>query len=184
MSRAGGREVALSRVALGKLRPLLSTYDRNATYVPQANDLGKVFEIVWGFGEDKKTPREVAHKFAIDPRQGLYYVEAATELGFLQREDSGQLHLTNDGQRVRDAPEPEALGLFVSRVVCLPSLRSCLEFVLTFQGDKIPRSELNRLVTISCQGRYKRTTLPRRTDSVVSWLRWLENSAEFVRITR
>jgi hypothetical protein len=151
------------------------------TYVPQANDLGKVFEIVWAFGEGKRTPSEIAKNFAIDPRQGLYYVEAATELGFLQRVENGQLSLTKEGQQVRDSPEPAALGLFVGRVVCLPSLRTCLDFVLAFQGDKVPRTELNRLVTTACQGRYKRTTLPRRTDSIVSWLRWLENSAEFVR---
>ena len=170
-----------SRVALGRLRPLFSPPDLSNDYVPQANDLGKVFELVWSFDGPTQSPSEVATRFEFDPRQAFYYIEAARELGLVQSVERTRLALTQAGLSIRGSDESGALRLFIERVVANPVVRGALDAVLSSPDDHVPKAAISKLVEEASRGRYQRSTIGRRTESLISWMKWLENNSEFVK---
>lgn len=180
MTTNASRTISFSRVSLGRLRKLYSKSRRPTDYVPQANDLGKVFELVWGIDESTRTTGQIALRFNIVGRQAAYYIEAGRELGFLQETSRGEFRLTSDGGKLHSLGENEALSLFSTHVLTIPVIRLAMDLVLSSSNDTLPMADLDTIVVDCCRGRYKLSTVPRRTECVIAWLRWLENNSEFV----
>lgn len=172
--------VTFSRVSLGRLRKLIPPRVSATDYIPQANDLGKVFELVWSLENESLTAAQIADRFEIVPRQGAYYVEAARELGFLAEGKGNSLRPTRDAVGLKSAEEPEALSTFARHVLLVPVIRSALELILSSPDDQIRSESIRRVVRTASRGRYSSSTVKRRTECVIAWLRWLENNSEFV----
>lgn len=147
-------------------------------YVPQANDLDKVFALARRDEGSSVSYDAVAARFRFDERQAHYYVEASRELGLIQATDPPRL--SELGSRIRSADERTALRLFIGRVLSLRVTRDLVDALDRSPNHELPLDAVAESVTAVAAPRYGGQTIGRRVECVVSWLRWLENNSEFV----
>lgn len=149
------------------------------SYVPQANDLSKVFELVRVIPGEGTRREDIASRFDLDARQVMYYSEAARELGLISIREHGKCFLTDSGRRMICDDEREANRRFAEVVLQIPVIRNVFRLVLDAHAGTVSRSSIDKVVSKSGGSRYGTETLRRRRDCVISWFRWLENVSEF-----
>jgi len=178
--KSSGPSIEFAIVSLERLWQLVPYRHAAQDYLPQANDLQKVFDLIWKTRIEILDTRSVASKFNFDPRQASYYIEATKELGFVEQFSPDSYRLTELGSRVRESTEPVALSRFVPSVLGVPIVLRLLSLVRDSPEHRLDSRDYRRLVTEFAAGRYSGATLTRRMDSISAWLRWLENNSEFV----
>lgn len=147
-------------------------------YLPQANDLDKVLELTRWTANEAVTLPQVTDHFRFDPRQAAYYVEAAQELGLVT--GAAEYRATELGTKVGQADEHTRLRLFLPAVLALRSIREPIRDLDKAPNHVVGIADLTQSVARVGVDRYKGETLTRRSECVLSWLRWLENNSEFV----
>lgn len=148
-------------------------FETSCALVPQADDFNKVIELVNAVDEGLNTPRSIAQHFDFAERQAYYYSEAAEFLGLVAREQ-GELRLTDFGIAVISAPPVEQRDL-IAKMVLNSWLFSELIHLARRRGY-FDREDIKDLITsVMKEGRprYTRSTVPRRLQTVESWLRWI-----------
>ena len=170
--------IEIAGVALERLWELVPPVTRSSTYVPQANELRRVLDLLRKSKIEIIDVPSLVDLYQFDKRQAGYYIEAARELGVVEKFAVDAYRLSDLGLAIRNSPESIALTKFMSAVVGLPIVLRVLSELRQRPEHSVPRLELNTLVNDFSRARYK-GSLSRRVDSLVSWLRWLENNSEF-----
>lgn len=131
---------------------------------PQANDLEKVYWIVRNFRSAEDRQIKTSLSLSSD-RQLNYYKDAAEFLGFLSKEISAQMKLTELGQRVcalRD--DQDARDIFFAAVLKNPVLRDCM---IRSTPD------LSNLEQVDSFEALAKETRMRRISTIKSWHQWI-----------
>jgi len=153
---------------------LNSHYQVRPPLVPQANDLNKILELLIAIEAGFNNAVDVAEYFGFDIRQSSYYSEAAEYLGLVTRWGS-EYALTDLGIVVlSQSPEAQSRALAVAVVnswiiVDLIAVAESKSFFTVADIDE-------RIASVRSVGaqRYTGSTIGRRRDGIVTWLRWLE----------
>jgi hypothetical protein len=169
----------LSALAIEKLwryadAPLLVT-----TYCPQADDLELAYGLMRTRLPDVISTHDLVQAFGLHGRHSAYELEALCELNLLRRFAPGFFHRSQEGTVIASAAEPAAYRLFVSRVVQLPVIRMVLSQLRESPDRSVPRSAIERTISVTSSRRYTRSTVGRRATTVISWMLWLENNVWF-----
>jgi hypothetical protein len=120
---------------------------------------------------DDSNTEELAERLGFDPRQGGYYSNAASWLGYLVRSDSrsGRFVLTAEGRALLSQSPGERVTSIMLRLLSSRIFRGRLEErVQTGQIDRAElMKELAKWETITGE------TLRRRAQTVESWVAWM-----------
>lgn len=166
--------------ALERLWAVAQASPRGSDFVPQANDVEKVLEIVASLKLDVIDAVSVAEYFRFNRRQALYYIEAARELGLLEKLANHLYKVSQSGERIRSSDGANRLFLFTKSILGLPVILRVLAELRDAPGHTLSQQRVVEVVSSVSPSRYRKSTLPRRTASVLAWLRWLENNSEFL----
>jgi hypothetical protein len=178
--RATANRIELAGVAIERLWRLGPVIGGSGRYIPQANDLQKIFDLVRHTRIEIVDQGKMAQLFNFDPRQASYYIEAGRELSILEWFSDDSYTLSSSALRIRSLPESAAMTRFVLCALSVPIILRALGELREQDGHWMSRDRLRTLVSETSGERYTGTTLERRVESVVAWLRWLENNSEFM----
>ena len=140
--------------------------------VPQADDLNKILELLTLINGGQNTVAEIADYFVFDERQSNYYGEAAEFLGLITR-SRGIFELTNRGEKFL-ATAPKDQQLFAARIVVNTWLFRELIRKAKRNGY-FSKQDIEKIIadvnTRDGGKRYSNSTIGRRTQTILSWVR-------------
>ncbi len=138
--------------------------------VPQADDLNKVIDLITFLVENPADKFSIAEHFEFHERQGDYYGNACSYIGFTKKEGT-QYKLTAIGEEVGKINNRENRNKQVIKAILRTKLFNDL-LRLNFKQDKIDDQQIiDRLTQEELTG----TTPERRKSTVKSWINWIIN---------
>jgi hypothetical protein len=149
-------------------------FETENNIVPQADDLNKILELLTLINSGQNTVTDIADYFVFDGRQSNYYGEAAEFLGLITR-SQGVFELTKRGNLfISTAPKDQQL--FIAKLVINSWFFKGLLRKAKRKGyfTKLEVEDLIADVNMDDGSkRYSKTTIGRRTISIMSWVRWI-----------
>ncbi len=149
---------------------------RDSSPVPQADRLEKVALIPFLVHEGINTPEALAPLLEFSPRQGRYYLDAASSLGLLERD----YRLTELGQEYLTSTPDIRHQILARAVLGLPLAQEVVITLMLGQGrmSKIEFLELAERSTVSLSS----NTARRRAQTLWSWLSWAAQHSPFLKL--
>lgn len=135
--------------------------------IPQADRLEKVALVPFLVNEGYSTPEALAPLLEFTPRQGRYYLDAASSLGLLERD----YRLSELGQEYLTASPGIRHQMLARAVLALPLAQEILLALLLSEKGVLSKAEFLELAcrsTVSLSS----TTARRRAQTLWSWLSW------------
>ncbi len=141
---------------------------------PQANDLKKVRDVINLIYSGINSRDSIAAYWDIEGRQGDYYANAASYLGFVERENQGWA-LTEFGCHYLELPTSRRKRTFVEAI----SKRTVFYKLLTLMSEEnsLPDNQIIKSVILE-HSEVSDTTAGRRSSTVKSWLQFINRYFE------
>lgn len=141
---------------------------------PQADSFYRVLDFINALNDLTMTTKEIAELYEFDERQGSYYSAAARYLGFVERID-GRYSLTKKGRKLMEMDHKTKNLEIVKSIISHEPFYFALEQYLS-SGSFDSNSIANIILKCSSKvGSFE--TAKRRTQSVISWVKWIFNLA-------
>ena len=142
--------------------------------VPQADDLNKVFELLTLVDAGLNRATDVAEYFVFAKRQSSYYREAAEYMGLLARTADGRYELTERGIYLLTQPPGEKARAFAKAIMNSWIFVELLRRAGTSRAFSVADIEAI-IASVHDKGdqRYTASTVQRRRQTIVAWLKWL-----------
>lgn len=154
-------------IKIAEIKPQGVTAGR--TYlIPQANDLDKVIEFVFKVKEGLNDARKIAKHFEFNERQSSYYREAAEAVGLI-KSAKGKYLLTDVGRSMINLSAGERNIFFAKLLTEFGLVKESIEMLK--KRKSITKKDVESLIREKSP--LSGTTIGRRADSLVSWLRWI-----------
>jgi hypothetical protein len=149
---------------------------------PQANDLDKVVDLISMLETGSADKRAIAEYFEFDTRQSDYYGNAAAYLGFAHRRGSG-FEITALGRRfiAEERRAARTIRLF-EQLLRRPIWRDILRLLFnrSMQIDSISSDDVVSAIRARTGKPLSENTIVRRSQTVLSWLRWIDQNVTLV----
>lgn len=166
-------------VSLHGLLSSISMHQEPSVPYPQANDLDKVIDLIGLVGQGVNNKFDIAEYFEFDERQGDYYANAASYLGFIIRDDN-EFQLTDAGIRLLNTRSLTQRNLTViKQMLQRPSIRQSFQLLLEndMRMDLIKNKKISEIIERNTN--LSGTTVPRRASTVRRWLTWAIENFDF-----
>ena len=148
--------------------------------VPQADSVDKIMAFPFRVAEGFDTSEKIKEVFGFTVRQSSYYRQAAEILGLVAMNQSNKYFLTEEGERYIRLPTEERVRQ-MCRMLLSYSLMSKVWARLSVDSMAVvPKEEVAALV--KRESRLGGTTPPRRAQTIVAWLRWIQNHLGIVEV--
>lgn len=167
VSKSSYKIVTAHEIKIEELQPVIATAILEGP-IPQANDLDRVLELVFIVSQGHDNAAAAAGHFGFEPRQSSYYRQAAAALGLMTLENSRYV-LTANGKYLLTLGIEERNIQFSKILTGFGLVRAALD-LLKSQG-KLTKSDLEHL--IAERSELTGSTIGRRADSLMAWLRWI-----------
>ncbi len=143
--------------------------------VPQADDINRIVELLDIISSGRQTAQDVADSFGFHLRQSSYYREAAEYLGLVRVQNELYM-LTERGERVGAATVDDKRAMLARCIV-----NSWIFAELIDRARRRPSATFtlkdvdDTIASVRLRGnqRYTSSTIPRRRQTIVAWIRWL-----------
>jgi hypothetical protein len=137
---------------------------------PQADDISKVIDLAELLTEGPSKKDQIAERFAVDPRQGDYYGNAAVWVGLAEK--SGQeFRLSREGKAFVPMNRTDRIVWLSQRLCELPVFREAAAEL----AQRTPIDNINVVELIERVARLSKDTLERRAITVRAWLNWMQD---------
>lgn len=136
--------------------------------VSQANNLDLVARIPFIIREGRTLGRQIAESIGYVGRQGNYYREAAVAMGLIRERSDRTFELTELGNRFTQVTSTVRTELLLSLVLQTRIVRRVLE---QLGPNGLDRSGIAEIIRMNSA--LSGSTLGRRADCLLSWLRWV-----------
>ncbi len=133
----------------------------------------KILEFPFRVSEGMNNSADIAKYFEFDPRQSSYYREATEALGLVELQGN-KYHLTDIGRTFIKLSVQERNELFARLMFELPVMHEVLMELLIKPTKQIGKTEIVKIV--ESNSRPTGSTLSRRTQTLLAWFRWIQNS--------
>lgn len=153
---------------------LADTSEMMGVPFPQANDLKKVRDVINLIYSGINTRGSIAAYWDIEDRQGDYYANAATYLGFVERENQAWA-LTEMGCHYIELPTSRRKRAFVEAI--LKRTVFYMLAVMMSEKNKVPKRQIIKDVILK-HTNVSDTTAGRRSSTVNSWLQFIKHYFE------
>jgi hypothetical protein len=147
--------------------------EKESTRVPQADEIGRIKNLIELVGQGVRNAKSVAENLDFDPRQSSYYGEAAEILGFIDRKDVYML--TGLGSQFVNSDEPTKVKLMVCAVLCNPIVSKIISSLQAHLVSSISKDDVQHLIV--SVGHLHGETVARRAQTIMAWLRWLQQNS-------
>jgi hypothetical protein len=141
---------------------------------PQADSIERVLRVPFLVAEGQSNAFLVSEVEKFTRRQSSYYRRAAEALGFVSREGDDYV-LTDLGRRFVSTGPVQRNELATIQIAKIPAIHEILERVASGGGEQMTRARIGRILQ-SHDSRIHGTTVPRRTLTVLAWLRWVQQT--------
>jgi hypothetical protein len=147
---------------------------------PQADDLGKVFEVIAAVADGADTAPTIAEALDVVERQGNYYITAALALGLIRHgADEGTYETTYVADHFAGLTAPHAIRRRMREIVlAAPHLKRIANRLrVTHNGEAIPFPPADALLDVEKVARvleeegYAAETALRRAYCVRAWMK-------------
>lgn len=164
-------------VAPGDLDAMLAASaepEESKVAFPQANDVDKIVDVVSLIEAGIVDKPSLIDVLGFSERQAHYYLTAAKYLGFLK----SSTELTPIGERLVSAPQQITRSKLI--LDCMFSRPVLREAMLAFKSLEFDKQQLSEDIIVPMilrhrsSDNYSVSTLRRRADCVIRWLRWLQ----------
>ncbi|PIE36150.1 hypothetical protein CSA56_01330 [candidate division KSB3 bacterium] len=156
---------------------------------PQADDLDKVVDCVQLLAGGMHTKADIAEYFDFDERQGDYYLNAATYLGYLER-TGREFTVTALGQHFTETrSRTERTESLVIQLIKKPTFRDVFQRMFTEETshlrlfkDYVAANELDKYKlgrTIQAHTSLNEGTALRRALTMKAWIGWVLKNCEY-----
>ena len=158
---------------------LSSPAKRTSLPFPQADDFGKVIDVVDAVHAGIQTKDDLAELYAFNHRQSDYYGNAALFLGLVERGRGGFLP-SSLGKRFAAASRSERDGILLQQLAQREVFREGLGYLAEHWESAAPLPEIRRIEGWMVKQRpdLGGQTRPRRAKTVSAWLDWVYASVE------
>jgi hypothetical protein len=147
--------------------------------IPQANDLEKVFLLVekveLGYNDSSK----IAEVFKFKPRQSNYYRQAAELLGIIGFQE-GKYHVTYVGKEYLNLDASNRKYFICKLILKLPIIHNIFTTLISNPAMEFNRDDVVEL--IKTKSSLTGDTPKRRTGTIFSWCRWIENNFGYLKV--
>ena len=134
---------------------------------PQANDLGKILILIENIKYCNST--ELKKRMILSQSRQLdYYKSASLFLGFLKK-NRNSYELTKSGKKILRANDNYKITVFIVELLKTPLIKS---LVFNLKEEKISIL-LNKFQSFK---KLSPSTKNRRTSTIKSWIKWLNNN--------
>lgn len=144
------------------------------TMTPQADKVERVLRVPLLVGAGRANAYLVAESEGFTKRQSSYYRRAAEALGLVVQKGASY-ELTDIGRRFASADRVRQSEIAAFQIAKIPAFHDILSSLATSGGEQITRARIGRLLERN-DPRIHGSTVPRRTTTVVAWLRWLQET--------
>lgn len=145
-----------------------------ASLTPQADNIDRVLRVPFLVAEGHANAFLIAENERFTRRQSSYYRRAAEALGFVIRRGRSY-DLTELGRRYVAAGPVQRNELATIQLARIPAIHEILESISAGGGEPMTRARVGRILQ-SHDPRIHGTTVPRRTATVLAWLRWVQQT--------
>ncbi len=161
------------------IRPLRGLLDVSpeqslASLTPQADNIERVLRVPFLVAGGQSNAFLVAESEGFTQRQSSYYRRAAEALGFVIRR-GGDYELTDLGRRFVSSGPVQRNELATIQLARIPAIHEILERVSAGGGESMTRTRVGEILQ-SHDPRIHGSTVPRRTMTVLAWLRWVQQT--------
>lgn len=157
------------------------TPDKEKIRIPQADDLNKIIELPFRVAEGIDTADKMAKHFKFDKRQSSYYREASEILGLVELRNHCY-YLTDKGRHYINLPTEVRMKYFSKLLLEFPVINQVF-LNLTVERE-IPMTRNAIMEILRQNSDLTGSTLSRRTQTILSWFRWLEHNMGLVEVSR
>lgn len=138
--------------------------------IPQADNLQDVVRVVEAVNGGARTYQEIAAAIGKVERQGRYYRRAAELLGFIENTPPNSSKVTALGRRFLRADRQEGERILTRAVLSSRMIQRMVPFIESFGAHGVERDRLQAFIS-NVTGTVGPTMVPRRTATIVHWLR-------------
>ncbi len=150
------------------------------TLTPQADNVERVLRVPFLVSEGRSNAFLVAESEKFTSRQSSYYRRAAQALGLVSL-TGGAYELTDVGQKFVSASRVNQSELVAIQLARIPAFHEILERLSIGDGRPLDRTRIGEILQ-KHDPRIHGTTVPRRVITVLSWMRWLQNTTGIVTV--
>ena len=148
--------------------------------IPQADDVNKIIEFPARVFDGYDNSTKMTDAFGFVKRQSNYYREAAEILGLITSEHN-QFKVTANGEKLLHLA-PEEKSKYVCRLLLLMPIVDEIYKRVTVDRLKVSREDIINL--IKSNSALTGSTPRRRSQTIVSWFRWIRNNVGLVELDR
>ncbi len=138
--------------------------------VPQANRIENVVIGIKAVSHGGSTFQDIATAIRMDPRQGRYHRLAAELMGFVEPIGRNEAKITKLGQAMINAKGEERRRLLIEGVLRMRLFQRVVPFLEASKELGCTREQLQKFIG-EVTARTGSTMIPRRTSTVIAWLR-------------
>ncbi|SRR6266581_4765509 len=164
-------------MSLTNLLLLFASRERNLR-IPQADEVERIGELIELVGLGLRDSDGIAKRMHFNLRQSSYYREAAEILGFLNPRK--RYSLTDLGRHFLISSHEDRIRLMVCALLRNPIINDVTCCLRAHVVATVSFRDIEDLVTL--KGRLRSTTIPRRTRTIMGWLRWLSKHYGMIRV--
>lgn len=146
--------------------------ESDGSLYPQANDVRKVRDVIEQVNAGIDTKATIAEYWNVDDRQGDYYANAATYLGYLEKQ-STHWKLTEKGYHYLSLPTSHRQRDFIKSILSKTVFYELTQKMLDSQS--LPSKETIVGIMSDNLNKLNDTTIRRRASTVKKWLMFIHD---------
>ena len=141
---------------------------------PQADNFNRVVDLLTLLYENELTRDEITTKYQFSGRQTDYYTTAAKYLGLIDRYQKNKNRevtfcLTEEGRSLMNKKHKSKILSLIKTILKYPVFYKTFE--MTLQTGEIPQK--SQVIEIMSKMNYSDKTKDRRSQTVISWMKWI-----------
>jgi len=148
--------------------------------VPQADDVAKIGDLPLAIAEGANTPKAISARYGFNPRQALYYLQAAEVLGLLGRRKE-KYTLSSMGRRYVALTPAQRKELLLRRMLSTPIVSQVMFELIVSPLHRLTRAQLEQVA--ASKSRISGTTVARRAQTILSWLAWIGEETTVIKVS-
>jgi hypothetical protein len=153
---------------------------KNKKEIPQADEVNKIIEFPLRVFEGYDTEEKIKHAFGFVNHQSSYYRQASEILGLVSKDKEWKYKLTDRGEQFLRLPSQQKSQYLCKLLLEIPIIN---EVFLDVSID--PSKTIGKQTIIGMLKKYShlsRSTLGRRTQTIISWFKWIRNNFGIVEV--
>lgn len=147
--------------------------------IPQADDINKIIQFPLRVFEGYDTSEKMIDAFGFVKRQSSYYRQASELLGLVVL-DNKKYKLTDRGEEFLKLSSEQKSNFMCELLLEFPIMNEIFLKVSIDRNKTITRTDIINLLVK--KSRISGSTLNRRTQTIISWFRWIRNNIGLVEV--